>query len=289
MTVSGDEFRHSRVAVNGSDLHVVEAGDPSGPPFLFLHGWPQSWRSWQQVMRVAASQVRAVAIDLPGVGSSTGAATDGSKRQIADVVHHLVGALDLRDVTLVGHDVGGMVVYAYLRAYEDLARAVIMNVSVPGVEPWEELLRNPKLWHFALHAIPALPERLVQGKQAEYFDFFYDVLTSDPAKITAEARAEYVDAYATDQALTAGFNWYRGFERDAEDNRQAGGSSQLETPLLYLRGERESGDVATYRNGFRAAGVAHVRARVIPGAMHFAPEEAPESTWRLIADFAGLS
>ncbi len=267
----------------------MEAGDPSGHPFLFLHGWPQSWRSWQQLMRVAASQVRAVAIDLPGVGSSTGAATDGSKRQIADVVHHLVGALELREVTLVGHDVGGMVVYAYLRAYADLVRAVITNVSVPGVEPWEELLCNPKLWHFALHAIPALPERLVQGKQAEYFDFFYDVLTYDPAKVTAEARTEYVDAYATDQALTAGFNWYRSFGRDAEDNREASRSSQVETPLLYLRGEHESGDIAVYGDGFRAAGVTNVHERVIPGAMHFAPEEAPESTWRLIADFAGLS
>ena len=67
-------------------------------------------------------------------------------------------------MTLVGHDIGGMVVYAYLRAYQDLARAVIMDVPVPGVAPWEEFVREPYLWHFALHSIADLPERLVQGR-----------------------------------------------------------------------------------------------------------------------------
>src|SRR5215211_2522042 len=96
-------------------LHVVEAGDPGGVPFLFLHGWPESWQSWRQVMAVAARPARPVAIDLPGIGESSGAATDGSKRQLAAVVHELIATLGLRDVTLVGQDVGGMVAYPYLR------------------------------------------------------------------------------------------------------------------------------------------------------------------------------
>jgi pimeloyl-ACP methyl ester carboxylesterase len=54
MTASlNDGFRHRNVAVADSLLHV-EAGDPNGLPFLFLHGWPESWQTWQQVMTVAA-------------------------------------------------------------------------------------------------------------------------------------------------------------------------------------------------------------------------------------------
>jgi pimeloyl-ACP methyl ester carboxylesterase len=79
-------------------------------------------------MTVAARQARPVAIDLPGVGESSGAATDGSQRQLAAVVHELITTLGLREVTLVGQDVGGMIAYAYLRAYQDLARVVIMDV-----------------------------------------------------------------------------------------------------------------------------------------------------------------
>jgi pimeloyl-ACP methyl ester carboxylesterase len=94
------------------------------------------------VMTVAARQARPVAIDLPGVGASSGAATDGSKQQLAAVVHELISTMGLREVTLVGQDVGGMIAYTYLRTYQDLARVVIMDVVVPGVDPWEEVLRT---------------------------------------------------------------------------------------------------------------------------------------------------
>jgi pimeloyl-ACP methyl ester carboxylesterase len=288
MTSSEDGFRHRHVVVPDSQLHVVEAGDPDGVPFLFLHGWPESWQSWRQVMTVAAWQARPVAIDLPGVGASSGAATDGSKQQLAAVVHELISTMGLREVTLVGQDVGGMIAYTYLRAYQDLARVVIMDVVVPGVDPWEEVLRNPYLWHFAMHMIPALPERLVQGHQEEYFGYFYDVLSHDKRRISAEARAAYAKAYATDSALTAGFNWYRTLYQDAADNRQAAAGSPATTPLLYLRGEHESGNIDTYVQGLRAAGVTHVEQAVVPDAGHFTQEENPEQTWQLIARFAGL-
>ena len=49
-------FRHSQVTVHGSSIHMVEAGDPEGMPFLFLHGWPESWQAWQSVMLLAAKQ-----------------------------------------------------------------------------------------------------------------------------------------------------------------------------------------------------------------------------------------
>src|ERR1022692_3352085 len=205
-------------------------------PFVFLHGWPESSRTWEHLMTVAAGQVRAIAIDLPGIGESTGAATDGSKGQLAGTVHQLLSAMGLTGVTLVGYDIGGMVVYAYLRAYQDLAQAVIMDVPVPGVAPWEEFVREPYLWHFALHSVADLPERLVQGRQEEYFDYFYTVLSADPAKITSEARRAYVAAYATGSALTAGFNWYRAFHHDVSDNRRASEGPHVTTPLLYLRG-----------------------------------------------------
>jgi pimeloyl-ACP methyl ester carboxylesterase len=288
MTSSKDGFRHRHVVVADSQLHVVEAGDPDGVPFLFLHGWPESWQSWRQVMTVAARQARPVAIDLPGVEASSGAATDGSKQQLAAVVHELIATMGLREVTLVGQDVGGMIAYTYLRAYQDLARVVIMDVVMPGVDPWEEVLRNPYLWHFAMHMIPALPERLVQGHQEEYFGYFYDVLSHDKRRISAEARAAYAKAYATDSALTAGFNWYRTLYQDAADNRQAAAGSPATTPLLYLRGEHESGNIDTYVQGLRAAGVTHVEQAVVPDAGHFTQEENPEQTWQLIARFAGL-
>jgi pimeloyl-ACP methyl ester carboxylesterase len=166
------EFRHARVPVGEHELHVVECGAPAARPVLFLHGWPENWTVWRQVMGFAGAAARAIAIDLPGVGGPTGSA--GTKREIAAVVDGLIERLRLRDLTIVGHDCGGMVAYAYLREHERGERVVVMNTVVPGVAPWDDVVRNPHIWHFGLHAVPDLPEHLVQGRQAGYFDYFYD-------------------------------------------------------------------------------------------------------------------
>jgi pimeloyl-ACP methyl ester carboxylesterase len=67
----------------------------------------------------------------------------------------VIEQLDLQHVTLVRHDVGGQIVYAFLHAYpNDLERAVMMNIVIPGVDPWTEVERNPQIWHFAFHLVP---------------------------------------------------------------------------------------------------------------------------------------
>jgi pimeloyl-ACP methyl ester carboxylesterase len=172
-------FRHSQVEVGDSSLHVIEAGDPGATSIVLLHGWPESWRAWRDVMARGAGQARVIAIDLP-IGGSTGDPTDGTKRDLARVVGGLIQTMGLRHVTLVGHDIGGMVAFATLRGVHGLDRVVIMDTVVPGVDPWPQVVRNPYIWHFALHAVPGLPEHLVRGREREYFDYFYDVLSPDP-------------------------------------------------------------------------------------------------------------
>lgn len=187
-------MREHHVDVGAARIHVVESGDPAGRPVVFLHGWPESSATWAAVTAIAGDRIRAVALDLPGIGGSTRTGVDGTKRSIAAVVHQVVEHLGLAGGTLVGHDIGGMVAYAYLREYRDVERVVIMNVPIPGVAPWEDFIRSPFLFHFALHAADALPELLVRDKQGPYFDYFYDLLAADPTKIDAAARAAYVAA-----------------------------------------------------------------------------------------------
>jgi pimeloyl-ACP methyl ester carboxylesterase len=278
------DFRHRYVEIDGISLHVAELGDPRGRPVVFLHGWPQSWEEWRQVMELAAEQFRAVAIDLPGVGRSAGPAGDGSKRALAAVVHGLAERLGLARPVIVGHDVGGMIAYAHLRRFTDAAGVVIIDVVIPGLDPWDQVISNPYLWHFAFHAIPALPERMVHGRQGPYFDYFFDVLAADPARITPEARAAYAEAYASDAALAAGFGFYRAFAQDARDNL-AGGGAVTDTPVLYVRGEASRGSIDRYAQGLRAAGVRRIATGIVPDSGHFIPDEQPGQLWRHIREF----
>ena len=280
-------FRHRMLSISAGEMHIVEAGPETGPAVVFLHGWPQDWHAFASIMALAAPDLHAVAIDLPGIGESRVANAPGDKHGIATMIRAVMAELGLTDATLVGHDAGGQIVFAFLTSFpDDLRRAVIMDVVIPGISPWDEVLRNPYIWHFAFHSIPRLPETLVHGKERPYFDFFFDAISGRPDAISPESRSVYAEAYSTPAALSTGFDWYRAFPEDARVNAAfATSTDRIATPLLYLRGEREGGTLATYLDGFRAGGIENVEGVLIPGSGHFAPDEQPAAVWERISSF----
>jgi pimeloyl-ACP methyl ester carboxylesterase len=279
------EFKHRKIFVEGAETHVVEAGPANSPrTVFFLHGWPEDWSEFEPLMTIAARDTRVVAIDLPGIGGSKTALFSGSKSLIARHVMGTIDELGLRNVTVVGHDAGGMVAYACLRNHaERLASVAILSTVIPGLDPWNDVIRNPHMFHFAFHAVPALPELLVAGKQAEYFDFFYRAIAAHPERITKEARRRYAEAYLSPSALKAGFDWYRAFEEDAKENETA--KSPIRTPLLYLRGAKDSGKMERYAASLRDAGIVHLTCAVVADSGHFTPEEQPAEVWQEIRAF----
>jgi pimeloyl-ACP methyl ester carboxylesterase len=281
-------FEHRKIFVGRAETHVVEGGAVDAPrTLLFLHGWPEDWSEFETLMALATKESRVVAIDLPGVGGSKTALFSGEKRLIARHVMGTIDELGLRNVTLVGHDAGGMVAYACLRDYgERLASVAILSTVIPGLEPWNEVLRNPYVWHFAFHALPSLPELLVAGRQAEYFDYFYRAIAAHPERVTPAARRRYAEAYSTATALTAGFDWYRALNADAEQN--ASNHAPVHTPLLYVRGAKETGAMEQYARGFRDAGVVQLTCAVVADSGHFTPEEQPEEVCQHLRAFLGV-
>lgn len=126
----------------------------------------------------------------------------------------------------------------------------------------------------------------MQGKQRTYFEFFVDVMAPEHSGVSGKAprrpRGGVRLTYASDEALRAGFNWCRSLRQDADN---AAATGPITSPLLYLRGEHESGDIDPYVAGFQQAGLTDVRSATIAGAGHFAPEDAPDAVWASIADF----
>lgn len=280
------EFTHQQIPVGACSLHIVEAGQDHPESLVFLHGWPEDWTEWKQVMEQACKTHHVVALDLPGVGESQGIVPGGEKAALAECIHHVVQVLGLDPYGIVGHDAGAMVAYAYLRMFSAELRAIVLLSSViPGVEPWSKVLANPFIWHFAFHSTPKLPELLVMGKQRPYFDHFFDLLTKDQGAIDDTARSHYASAYGSAQGLQAGFDWYRAFDKDAQAN--SSDTAPIGTPLLYLRGEFEGGDMGEYLSGFHTAGITSVTTARIPGSGHFTPEENPQAVWAEIARFLG--
>jgi len=276
-------FADDHVVLSDAVIRVRAAGPAGAAPIVFLHGWPEDATAWDALIERAAGEYRCIAIDLPGIGGSRLRTPNGEKDYCARIMHELIGHLGLHEPTLVGHDAGGMIAFAYLRQFDDLRAAVIMDTVIPGVPPWEKVLANPYLWHFSFHSIPGLPERLVRSDIRAYFDYFYDAITARPEAITDTQRDAYVRSYSRPEALTQGFELYRALHHDARQN--AADARPITTPMLYLRGEREGGVMADYETGFRGAGIQHLTTALIPGAGHFTAEEAPEETWNTIGDY----
>jgi pimeloyl-ACP methyl ester carboxylesterase len=259
------------------------AGSPDNPAFVFLHGWPQSSRAFVPLMYELKSEYYTIAVDLPGVSGSRGMPATGEKSVLATIVREAIRASEARSVILVGHDVGAMVAFSYLRQFiGELDGAVILNTAIPGLSPWEKIVANPQIWHFGFHSVPDLAETLVLGHQHLYFDFFFDKLSHNPKVISREARDAYASDYASRDALRAGFSWYRAFAADAKRNQI---QTLVRTPVLYLRGDNEPGEMNEYLQGLRSSGLAKVSANIIPQCGHFSLDEAPDALARLLRNF----
>jgi pimeloyl-ACP methyl ester carboxylesterase len=264
---------------------VVEAGSISKPAIFFIHGWPTCWLEFENVMKMLAEEYHVIAIDLPGIGNSVIPLQSYSKRNIAEYVRGVMDTMNLPDVTLVGCDVGGQVTYAFLKSFPDrISRAVVMNVAIPGVDPWNAVKSNPSIWHFAFHSIPELPERLVSGNELLYFSYFYDVLAGKGKKMSDARRKSYAEAYARPDALKAGFDLYRSFSEDEKDNA-ASKNVIVSMPILYLRGTDEYSNIEIYLTGFRENGLENMNGKVIENCGHFSAEEQPEQIALAIREF----
>lgn len=284
-----DMSSHREVKLKRGVIHAVEEGQQGMQPIVFLHGWPQNWRAYERILELAGREYLAIAIDLPGVGKSVFPDAPFVKDDVAEVIRETVEALGLSKPIIVGHDVGGQIAYSYLRQFtKETSAAVIMDVVIPGIEPWEQVLRNPYLWHFAFHSIPNLLETLVSGKQSAYFEFFYHAIAAHPERITSDSKEDYVRAYSTEGALSTGFNWYRAFAEDANRNSVfAASENKVHVPVLYLRGERSGGNLETYAVGLRDSGIANLRTETIGDSGHFMTEEQPQAVWAAIQTFVG--
>jgi hypothetical protein len=153
------EFASQTVTVNGITLHYVRGGE--GPPIILIHGFPQAWFEYQTIIPRLAKRFTVIAVDLRGVGGST--ATPGSYDAVnmAEDVYQLASTLKLEHVYIIGHDIGGMVTYAFVRRYPQATRgAMILDTPIPGIEGWDEIQGDPSVWHIRLCKFRASPRNL---------------------------------------------------------------------------------------------------------------------------------
>jgi pimeloyl-ACP methyl ester carboxylesterase len=277
---AGVRVQHRDVEVNGVRLHVAEAG--SGPPLLLLHGWPQHWWCWRELIPRLAEGYRVLVPDLRGWGWSDAPPGDYAKTTFADDVLALLDAEGLERVKLIGHDWGAFTGFLLaLEHPERVERMVALDITPPWAQrpslrqlalpllmSYQVLLATPVLGTAAMTRSNAFVRAMIRGgsrlrrwTDAE-LDVYADVLR-DPARARASSAC-----YRT--FLTRELPGIGGGYRPRD----------LQVPTLLIMGAASP----IYRV-LDPKPSSNLQVETIASAGHFLPEEAPDQVLELALGF----
>ena len=273
-------FRTQEIATNGARIHVRVAGN--GPAVLLLHGYGETGDMWSPLAAELVRDHKVIVPDLRGLGLSSKPAGGYDKKTQGEDVAGILDALKVSQADIVTHDIGNMVGFAFAMEHPDrVRRFVLIDAPVPGVGPWEEILKNPLLWHFRFGG-PDM-ERLVAGRERIYLDRFWNEFSADPKRFDEASRAHYARLYAMPGAMHSGFEQFHAFDQDAIDNRAwLAAKGKLKMPVLALGGEKSFG---TQMADVMRAGADNVTGGIVPASGHWIMEENPDATVKLVREF----
>jgi len=272
-------FRSQRIPTDGATIYVRVGG--AGPAVVLLHGYGETGDMWAPLAAQLAREHTVVVPDLRGLGLSSRPTGGYDKKTQGRDVAQVLDALKIARASVVAHDIGNMVAYAFAAQYPDrVVRLVVMDAPLPGIGPWDEIVRSHALWHFSFGGPDA--ERLVAGRERIYLDRFWNEFSADPKKFSEASRAHYAALYARPGAMHAGFAQFAAFDQDARDNQAFANAAKLTMPVLAIGGEKSFGP--TMAVVMRAAAT-DVREVVIPNSGHWLMEEQPTATMAAVRAF----
>src|ERR1700726_1387632 len=222
-------FKSEMITSNGVQIHVRVGG--KGPAVVLLHGFGETGDMWEPLAAELVRDHTVVVPDLRGMGLSSRPAGGYDKKTQGEDIAGVLDALKIDKVELVTHDIGNMVGYAFTAEHPDrVTKFALLDAPLPGVGPWEEILKNPLLWHFRFGG-PDM-ERLVKGRERIYLDRFWNELSADPKNLDEASRVHFAKLYARPHAMHDGCEQFHAFDQDALDNRKFLANGPLTMPVL---------------------------------------------------------
>jgi pimeloyl-ACP methyl ester carboxylesterase len=227
-------------------LNYIDCQPPSDSKakgvLLLIHGFPQTSYQFRHVITpLSNAGYRVIAPDYRGAGQSSKPLTGYQKTQMAEDLHILIQShFGIKEkIHVVGHDIGGMIAFAYVSRYPDDVSSVIWGeCPLPGTSCYEDVKGTPDVFHFIFHRVPDLPEFLIAGKEREYLKHFFDKISYNSAAISPSDLEHYALAYSQPGAIRAGLEVYRAFEKDAEENRNwKAEHGKVKLPSLLMNGK----------------------------------------------------
>jgi pimeloyl-ACP methyl ester carboxylesterase len=281
----------------GVTLNVCIGGPPDAEPILFLHGFPESHRTWRHQLRDLSRAFFVVAPDQRGfAGSDKPEGVEHYRTdRIVDDVLALADALGLTSFTLAGHDWGGAAAWLTALTHPDrVNRLIIVNAPHPLI--FQKSLIEDEGQRAASQYINAFRSPAMEaGIRAMGLETFLEkglLAHADASKLETEERQAYLDDWSRDGALTAMLNWYRASNIEVpalgEEAKAPlwthGLFPHLATTTLVIWGLRDKALLPVQLEGLHGL-VDDLRIVTSASAGHFITWEEPETVTGAIRDF----
>lgn len=260
-------------------MHVAEAG--AGAPVVLLHGWPQHWYEWRDVMPALAAEARLIAPDWRGCGWSDVPRSGYLKETLVDDLFALLDALGLERVKLVAHDWGGWIGFlAAIRAPERFERYLALNVAHP-FRNFEPRLLGAfwRFWYMWVNSSPWLGARLMRGGR-------WARIALTGAGVPEGAAREFADSYREPARARASVQLYRTFVMREQRELIAGRylSERLEVPTRLVFGADDFAIDKRLIEGYEPY-ADDMRVELVPDTPHFIVDHSPALVTERIRSF----
>jgi pimeloyl-ACP methyl ester carboxylesterase len=288
VTPKGSTFpgiTHQQVELNGTKLHYISAGD-HGSPVLLVHGFPETWWTFRELIPLLAPRHRVFAVDLRGFGDSDNGPGEYDSKTSAEDLHLLIAHLNLGPVHLTGQDISGATVFrlATTRPEDVLSfTAIEMGLAGFGLEMLADVTHGGA-WHIGVLAAPGIPEMLLAGREREFLGkYAFPSMNANPGKITDADIDEFVRTYSRRDGWRGAIGLYQSMLKEGPEVKALAETPGLKVPVLAVGG---GGGSFTFGTMSQAA-AAEVRSVILEGVGHYVAMEAPDKLAKTILEFFG--
>ena len=302
LPLSSGSIRTERIPLStGVALNAALGGSREGEPIIFLHGFPESHRTWRHQLADLSRDHFVVAPDQRGFGASDrpeGVEHYETDKVVADVLA-LADALGVGRFTLVGHDWGGAAAWLTAMLHPlRVERLVIVNAPHPAL--FQKTLYEDEAQRAASQYINAFRSPMMEagvtliGYEALFEKTFGAHVDLDI--IPEEERRRYIEDWSRPGALTAMLNWYRAAKLEVPAPGEEAGKPlwtfaslpKLGVPTLVVWGLRDKALLPLQLEGLDDY-VSDLRIVTSESAGHFIPWEQPDMVTLAIREFLAES
>jgi pimeloyl-ACP methyl ester carboxylesterase len=264
---------------DGVTIHVADAGPAEGPAVMLVHGFPENWWEWHELIGpLAADGYRVLCPDLRGAGWSSAPRSSYTKTEMGEDLAGVLNHLGVAKVKLVAHDWGGAAAFIMmLRHPEKVSGFFGVNTVAPWVKRDLSMVRNTwRVWYQIPMSLPFIGPRVIGDPKARFLRFLVSwggagfAVPDEDVRMNAECMRQPGHA-------EAGSRWYRSFQAGEMLSWMRGeyDDARVNVPVRWLHG---TGDPAIRPHLLRgyADRISDFEVELVDGVGHWIVAQRPE-------------